>query len=98
MVNDALAQHVLGHRWLLVEVHSGSEILGLAPSLREAWLDLGNDGDIGFFDGVNYHSGRFAITAHTLVLTDIGSTLVGYVGRDPQILAAIDALGKLSEA
>jgi hypothetical protein len=66
--------------------------------LAEAWLDLYAVGRIGYYDGVNYHSGRFEMTADSLSLFNMVETTVGYDGRDPHLLATIEALGQLSVA
>lgn len=91
-----LTRRVVDHRWLLVGIGGQDPFVEIGPSWLEGWLDLSGDGEIGYFDGVNFHFGRFEITAAGLVVTDIGTTLAFYSGQDPQVLASLRAFAQLT--
>jgi hypothetical protein len=59
-------------------------------------VDFRADGEFGASDGVNDSSGHWAAAADALRITHVATTLVGYGGTDPAVLAAMRGIGALT--
>jgi hypothetical protein len=85
----------VGSQWRLTMVTDGSKSVPIRADL-DATMDLRDDGSIVMDDTVNVLSGHFTTTADGFEVTEVATTLVGYVGDDPQRGAAIEAMRALA--
>ncbi len=84
----------VGSRWRIVEiVHSGAHVT--APPGRPGMIAFSPDSHLLAGDGVNTSSGLFRLTRNGFRAHDIGTTLVGYAGRDQGVLTQIAAVAAL---
>jgi heat shock protein HslJ len=81
-----VGKSLAGSMWRLVSVADTSGTTQIPPE-NGARLQLSKDGQIGFDDGVNFHSGRFTVSGSQLVVEGGSSTLVAYAGHDPARIA-----------
>ena len=73
---------LLGRRLKIDEVRS-SNAQAITVSQFDGWVQFDADGSFVINDSVNVHSGSFELVPRGMRLMDVGSTLVGYGGRDP---------------
>jgi hypothetical protein len=80
--------------WRLTAVTEGSVTTAI-PAPIDAWLELATDGTVLAFDGVNAISGTFKATSAGFDIYGGLTTLAGYSGNDPGVLAAERGMGLL---
>jgi hypothetical protein len=62
------------------------------PGKYPVYLQFAPGGHFGANEPVNYHSGSYRITSGGFTTTNLATTLVGYVGRDPVVLLSVSAI------
>ncbi len=82
-------------RWLLSSVEHGGTRLNVPGGLG-ASIEFTAPDKLVMSDGVNTLFGRFTPTATGFTASEMGATLVGYVGSDTTRLTVIDAMGSLA--
>jgi hypothetical protein len=80
--------------WRLTAVTEGSVTTAIPASI-DAWLELATDGTVFAFDGVNAINGTFKATSADFDIYGGLTTLAGYSGNDPGVLAAESGMGLL---
>lgn len=80
--------------WRLTAVTEGSVTTAIPASI-DAWLELATDGTVLAFDSVNAISGTFKATGAGFDIYGGLTTLAGYSGNDPGVLAAESGMGLL---
>jgi hypothetical protein len=80
--------------WRLTAVTEGSVTTAIPASI-DAWLELATDGTVLAFDGVNAINGTFKATSAGFDIYGGLTTLAGYSGNDPGVLAAESGMGLL---
>ncbi|MFD1370666.1 META domain-containing protein [Actinoplanes sichuanensis] len=80
--------------WRLTSVTEGSATTAIRASV-DAWLELAADGTVLAFDGVNAINGTFKATRAGFDVYGGMTTLAGYSGNDPGVLAAESGMGLL---
>lgn len=91
----AVTEDYVGSSWLLIGVSDGATSTAI-PADIGARMDLLSDGRLLADDGVNALSGSFTQSADGFEVRDVATSLVAYVGNDPQLLAAIAAIDTLA--
>lgn len=91
----SLKQAAMGHRWLLASLRTPTSQVQCEPSFHEAWMDLADSGEFGWFDTINYTSGRYEIEDGGFVIIDPATTLVGYQSLGAEQSTVIEAFGRL---
>jgi heat shock protein HslJ len=86
--------NVVGIKWQFVKGIQGTTNF-TSPSERVSVV-FNRDGTYGADDGVNYTSGKYRQTATGITIAAAGTTLVGYAGHDPNVLATQTAFASLS--
>jgi hypothetical protein len=85
----------VGSSWRLTSVAQGATATTIPTGLGVR-MELFPDGRMLAYDGVNTISARFTRSADGFEVRDVRSTAVGYVGSDPQVLAARAAFQTLA--
>lgn len=102
------ADSFVGRRWLLSSVEHDGRTVSVSANLK-ATVDFGAlsptcpapvrgqscPGAIGINDTLNYLFGTYRLTADGLATSAMGSTGVGYDGRDPVRVEVIKAMNEL---
>lgn len=92
---DSTSVDYVGRRWRLVSVDDRTATTTM-PTKTNATLELRPNGEFVADDTVNAIFGRFTRTADGFEVSSAGSTLAGYAGHEPDILAAKAAIGALA--
>ena len=80
-----------GYKWSVVAIdHAGRETP--VPSMYSVSLQFTPAGQFGANDSVNYHSGTYRQIDGGFTTSHLGTTLVGYMGNNPVVLAAQSAI------
>jgi hypothetical protein len=80
-----------GYKWSVVAIgHDGKETS--IPARFHVNLEFSPNGQFGATDPVNGHGGTYRVTGAGFTTSNVASTLVGYIGKDPVALLAIDAI------
>ncbi len=87
-------QAYAGHRWRLTAVTDGRTRVEV-PSDWYAWIEFSTAGCFLLDDGVNAMGGKYTSGATGFTTSEVGTTLVGYVGGDPG-KALIAAMGEVA--
>jgi len=85
---------VIGVKWQFEHGIQGTTTF-TSPSGRVS-IAFYREGKFGADDGINYLGGPYVATADGLRIGPAGSTLVGYAGHDPNVLATQIAFGALT--
>jgi heat shock protein HslJ len=80
-----------GYKWTVVEIAHGGKP-STVPAGEAVLLQFAPNGDFGANEPVNYHFGTYAVTPGGFTTGEMGTTLVGYAGKDPSVLLAVDAI------
>jgi hypothetical protein len=81
-------------RWRVVAVTADGRRTAITS--RRVVVDFLGGGELHADDGVNYYSGKWRPAGDGLHITDVGTTLVGYGGHDPAVLATQRGIGALT--
>lgn len=85
-----------GYKWSVVAIdHDGKHTL--VPARYPVYLTFTPNGEFGANDTVNFHSGTYRPTVGGFTTSDVASTLVGYIGKDPVTLLAIGAIASFDQ-
>ena len=85
-----------GYAWQVVTISHDARTTGI-PSNLNVSLRFSPDGEFGANDSVNFHGGSFRTTSDGFTVTDMRMTLVGYVGHNPAVLLAVNAISSFSD-
>jgi heat shock protein HslJ len=81
-----------GYVWQVVAISHDAKVTSI-PARLQVTLRFSPGGQFGANDSVNFHSGTYRTTGDGFTTSDLSSTLVGYAGRDPAVLLAVNAIG-----
>jgi META domain len=85
-----------GYKWSVVTIdYAGKETP--VPSLYSVFLQFTPSGQFGANDSVNYHSGTYRQTGDGFTTSHVGTTLAGYMGNNPVVLAAQSAIAAFGD-
>jgi hypothetical protein len=80
-----------GHKWQVVAIdHAGEETP--IPARYNAYLTFKPNGEFGANDPLNYHGGTYRAVGDGFTTGHNYSSLVGYIGKDPVTLLAVNAI------
>lgn len=80
-----------GYTWTVAAITHGGKQTPI-PARYEVALVFTPNGQFGASDPINYHSGTYRQAGDGFTISDLATTLVGYEGKDPITLLAMDAL------
>ena len=85
-----------GYKWSVVAIgHDGKETP--VPARYNVYLQFAPNGQYGANDPVNSHGGTYRVTSAGFATSDVATTLVGYVGKDPVTLLAVAAISSFDD-
>ena len=85
-----------GYKWSVVAIsHDGKETT--IPARYNVHLEFTPSGQFGASDPVNAHGGSYRVTGDGFSTSDVATTLVGYVGKDPVTLLAVAAISSFDD-
>jgi META domain len=89
-----------GYKWSVVAIDHGGAQTPI-PAQYSVFLQFTPAGQFGANDSINYHSGSYRQTGDGFTISQVATTLVGYLGNNPVVLlaqSAIAAFGNGSRA
>jgi hypothetical protein len=87
----------VGYKWTVVAIAHDGKTTAIPPDYS-VFLIFTPDGQFVANEPVNTHGGTFRVTGDGFVTSDVGMTLVGYVGDNPIILLAESAIGSFNSS
>jgi hypothetical protein len=91
----AVSAGYVGSRWRLTTVTDSRGTTAM-PASTGAWIDLAADGTLVAYDDINAVNARFAVTGAGFDVDAGLTTLAGYAGSDPAVLAAIAGISAVT--
>ncbi len=85
----------VGYKWTVVAIAHDGETTAI-PARYSVFLIFTPGGQFIANEPVNTHGGTYRVTAGGFVTSNVGTTLVLYVGHDPVTLLAESAIDSLS--
>lgn len=80
-----------GYKWQVVAIdHAGKETP--IPARYNVYLAFAPNGEFGANDPLNYHGGTYRAVGDGFTTGSNYSSLVGYIGKDPVTLLAVNAI------
>jgi hypothetical protein len=80
-----------GYKWQVVAIdHAGQETP--IPARYNVYLAFTANGEFGANDPLNYHGGTYRVVGDGFTTVSNYNSLVGYVGKDPVTLLAVNAI------
>jgi hypothetical protein len=87
----------VGSRWRIGDVRHGADDVRI-PAALGAYVGFARDHTLSADDTVNAYFGRYRVQGNTYHPLDVGTTDVGYAGRDRARLALIGAVQALTRS
>ncbi len=87
----AAAAGFAGYKWTVTAIARDGKTTPV-PATYPVYLEFTPKGQFGASEPVNFHGGTYTVSPGGFTTSDLYSTLVGYAGKDPVTLLAVDAI------